>query len=99
MEIIVIVVSIISAIMVWRLIGFGVRSANSINKQTAATAAALQAIYDAMPAEAKQRSAVAAAERIAERKAERREWLLVTGVAFLIFAIGFSLIYFAPVHP
>jgi TonB family protein len=52
MEILLIVLSIVSAIMVWRLIGFGVRSANQINRSTAATAAALQYITDAMPAEA-----------------------------------------------
>ena len=52
MTFVLIAASILSTIMVWRLIGFGVRSANQINRSTAAAAAALQAIDDAMPPEA-----------------------------------------------
>jgi hypothetical protein len=44
MNTILIIVSIISAICVWRLINFGVRSANRSVASTEATAQALQAI-------------------------------------------------------
>jgi len=92
MEILLIVLSIVSAIMVWRLIGFGVRSANQINRSTAATAAALQYITDAMPAEARARAASVQQARLNNVRAQKSERLAVVGAAILVFAVGCFLV-------
>ena len=86
MEILVIVVSIISAICVWRLIGFGVRSANKLNATSAAT---LQMTYDALAPEAKARVDEAREARdIKARKAQKRR-LAIVGIGLVIFLFGY----------
>jgi hypothetical protein len=78
MNAILIVVSILGIIGMWRLINFGVRSANrsvasteATAAATAATADALQAIYDALPMEAQVRGLENKQKRIAIAKAAK----------------------------
>jgi CHASE3 domain sensor protein len=96
MSIIVFVLAIVSAFMMWRLISFGVRSANSISRSSEASAAALQAIYDAMPPEAQQRAFEARERRVEQVRAARREWAAIIGVVLLVFSVGFLLVMMVP---
>ena len=94
MEILLIVLSIVSAIMVWRLIGFGVRSANQINRSTAATAAALQYITDAMPAEATKTWI----KNLAHQARIRALKMALIGATIIVLAEGSSIAATITVH-
>ena len=87
MTIIAINLSIVSAIVIWRLISFGVRSANRISRSTESSAAALQAIYDAMTPEAQQRADEAKQRRIADARAKQNRRETVIGAAMLIVVV------------
>jgi hypothetical protein len=99
MEVLIIALSIISAIMMWRLIGFGVRTANKINHSTEASVAALQALYDAMPPEAKARAGEASEQRQIDRKQAEQErmarigWALLAIAGFVAFSYLTSIIF------
>ena len=56
LSVILFVLTVLSVIWTWRLINFGVRSANRIALATETSAAALQTICDSMSDEAKQRA-------------------------------------------
>ena len=55
LELILLVLTILSVIWTWRLINFGIRTANRIAVAAAITASNVAAIYDSLPPEFKQR--------------------------------------------
>jgi hypothetical protein len=57
-----VIVGVVFAVMLWLLIRTGMRASLRIDRSSKASAAALRAIYDAMPPEAKARAAEAARE-------------------------------------
>ena len=76
MEIIGLILSIIYFIWLGRLIAFGIRTAVQINANTAATAASLALLVEAMTPEAKQRILDATEKRAKEEKAKYQQMAL-----------------------